>query len=56
MLYQTFPEKSYVLGVDDNIFNLNILEMVFKKCHNVIFHKAGNGEEAIEKVKELKSN
>ncbi|KAL4463273.1 hypothetical protein ABPG74_007274 [Tetrahymena malaccensis] len=56
MLYHTFPEKSYVLGVDDNIFNLNILEMVFKKCSNVIFHKAGNGEEALQKVKALKQN
>ncbi|EAR88929.2 ATPase, histidine kinase-, DNA gyrase B (macronuclear) [Tetrahymena thermophila SB210] len=56
MLYHTFPEKSYVLGVDDNIFNLNILEMVFKKCSNVIFHKAGNGEEALQKVKELKNS
>lgn len=51
---KSFPEKCYVLGVDDSVFNLNILELIFKKVPNVEFHKAGNGKECLNKALTLK--
>jgi len=38
-----------VLIVDDNVFNIQILQMVLQSCHNIAADRAVSGEEAIMK-------
>ncbi|CAD8093712.1 unnamed protein product [Paramecium sonneborni] len=56
---QKFSDKvacQHILIVDDNIFNLNILEMQIKQFTNTQIDKRFSGIEAIESVKNKKCN
>jgi len=43
-------EKIYILAVDDDQFNLDLIEFAFSEMENIEIIKATNGKEAIEQL------
>ncbi|KAL4466137.1 hypothetical protein ABPG74_004374 [Tetrahymena malaccensis] len=49
-----FPSDTLILIVDDTTFNRIVLKQMFKSSQNIVIQEAINGQDALDKIKNLK--
>ncbi|KAL4465068.1 hypothetical protein ABPG72_012251 [Tetrahymena utriculariae] len=49
-----FPQDTLILIVDDTTFNRIVLKQMFKSSQNIVIQEAINGQDALDKIKNLK--